>query len=97
MKDTGIKKSMYLEFENKDSIINIKSELFESMKKLKQDDLINSEGFRLEDTMAAFVTNHYKMDPHSHNEKIVNSNDKIENLKKIENYNYKDSLYTIFI
>ena len=96
MKDTDIKKSMYLEFENKDSIINIKSELFESMKKLKQDDLINSEGFRLEDTMAAFVTNHYKMDPHSHNEKIVNSNDKIENLKKIENYNYKDSLYTIF-
>ena len=96
MKDTDIKKSMYLEFENKDSIINIKSELFESMKKLKQDDLINSEGFRLEDTMAAFVTNHYKMDPHSHNEKIENSNDKNENLKKIENYNYKDSLYTVF-
>ena len=35
MKDTDIKKSMYLEFENKDSIINIKSELFESMKKMK--------------------------------------------------------------
>ena len=71
MTDKEIKKSMYLEFENKDNIYSIKDELFESMKNLKQDNLINSSTFHLEDTMSAFVINHQKMDPHFHNEKII--------------------------
>ena len=37
MTDKEIKKSMYLEFENKDNIYSIKDELFESMKNLEQD------------------------------------------------------------
>ena len=94
--DKDIKKSMYLEFENKDNIYSIKDELFESMKNLEQDDLINSSTFHLEDTMSAYVINHYKMDPHCHNEKIICINDNKEKLKKLENFSFNDTLYTIF-
>ena len=66
------------------------------MKNLRQDDLINSPSFRLEDTMSAIVINHYKMDPHSHNEKVIIKNDINEKLKKLENYTFDDTLYTIF-
>ena len=94
--DTEIKKSMYIEFENKDNIISVKSELFETIKNLGQDDLICSSDFRLEDTMSGFVVNHYKMDPHVHNEKILIKNDKKERLKILENYTINDTLYMIF-
>jgi len=94
--DTEIKKSMYIEFENKDNIISVKSELFETIKNLGQDDLICSSDFRLEDTMSGFVVNHYKMDPHVHNEKILIKNDKKERLKILENYTTNDTLYMIF-
>ena len=94
--DIEIKKSMYLEFENKTNIISVKSELFDIMKNLGQDELINSSTFRLEDTMSAFVINHYKMDPHSHNEKILIKNDKKEKLISLEKYFLNDTLYTIF-
>ena len=94
--DREIKKSMYLEFENKDNIYSIKDELFESMKNLGQDDLINSSSFHLEDTMSAIVINHYKMDPHCHNEKIMCISDNKEKLKKLENFSFNDTLYTIF-
>jgi hypothetical protein len=95
-KDVEIKKNIYIEFESKDNIINIKEELFNSMKNLKDEDLVHSSSFRLEDTMAAIVVNHYKMDPHSHNEKICNINDKQLKLKKLYTFEYKDTLYTIF-
>ena len=94
--DIEIKKSMYLEFENKESIFSVKDELFDVMKNLGQDDLINSPNFHLEDTLSAIVINHYKMDPHGHNEKIVCNNDKNEKLKKLENFSFNDTLYTIF-
>ena len=87
---------MYIEFEDKNNIISVKSEIFEIMKNLGQDDLINSSNFRLEDTMSAFVINHYKMDPHSHNEKILIKNDKKEKLKILDNFSFNDTLYTIF-
>ena len=96
MTDKEIKKSMYLEFENKDNIYSIKDELFESMKNLEQDNLINSSTFHLEDTMSAFVINHQKMDPHFHNEKIICINDNNEKIKKLENFTLNDTLYTIF-
>ena len=94
--DTEIKKSMYIEFENSNNYISVKSTLFDIMKNLGQDDLINSPDFRLEDTMSAFVINHYKMDPHSHNEKILIKNDKKEILKILDNFSLNDTLYTIF-
>ena len=94
--DIEIKKSMYIEFENKDNIISVKSELFETIKNLGQDDLICSSDFRLEDTMSGFVINHYKMDPHSHNEKILVKNDKKERLKILEKYTVNDTLYMVF-
>ena len=94
--DTEIKKSMYIEFENTNNYISVKSTLFDIMKNLGQDDLINSPDFRLEDTMSAFVINHYKMDPHSHNEKILIKNDKKEILKILDNFSLNDTLYTIF-
>ena len=96
MNDVEIKKDIYKEFENKENIINIKEELFTSMKNLKDEDLIHSSDFRLEDTMSAFVINHYKMDPHSHNEKVTNINDKQLKLNKLYTFTYQDSLYTIF-
>ena len=96
LKDTEIKKSMYKEFENSNNYISVKSSFFEIMKNLGQDDLINSPDFRLEDTMSAFVINHYKMDPHSHNEKIKIKNDKKELLKILDNFTFNDTLYTIF-
>ena len=96
MNDVEIKKDMYKEFENKENIINIKEELFTSMKNLKDEDLIHSSDFRLEDTMSAFVINHYKMDPHSHNEKVTNINDKQLKLNKLYSFTYQDTLYTIF-
>ena len=96
LKDTEIKKSMYKEFENSNNYISVKSSFFEIMKNLGQDDLINSPDFRLEDTMSAFVINHYKMDPHSHNEKIKIKNDKKEILKILDNFTFNDTLYTIF-
>ena len=96
MTDVEIKKDMYKEFENKDNIINIKEELFVSMKNLKEEDLVHSSNFRLEDTMSAFVINHYKMDPHSHNEKVFNINDKQLKLKNLYSFTYQDTLYTIF-
>ena len=96
LKDTEIKKSMYKEFENSNNYISVKSSFFEIMKNLGQDDLINSPDFRLEDTMSAFVINHYKMDPHSHNEKIKIKNDKKEILKILDNFTFIDTLYTIF-
>ena len=61
-----------------------------------QDDLICSSDFRLEDTISGFVVNHYKMDPHEHNEKILIKNDKKERLKILENYTINDTLYMIF-
>ena len=94
--DIEIKKSMYKEFEDKNNILSVKSEIFQGMKNLEQDDLINSSNFRLEDTMSAFVINHYKMDPHSHNEKILIKNDNKDKLKILENFSFSDSLYTIF-
>ena len=94
--DTEIKKSMYIEFENTNNYISVKSTLFDIMKNLGQDDLINSPDFLLEDTMSAFVINHYKMDPHSHNEKILIKNDKKEILKILDNFSLNDTLYTIF-
>ena len=94
--DTEIKKSMYIEFENSNNYISVKSTLFDIMKNLGQDDLINSPDFRLEDTMSAFVINHYKMDPHSHNEKILIKNDKKEILKILDNFSLNDTLFTIF-
>ena len=94
--DVEIKKKMYIEFENKDSIINIKDELFNSMKNLKEEDLVHSSNFRLDDTMSAIVINHYKMDPHFHNEKICNVNDKQLKLKKLYSFTYQDTLFTIF-
>ena len=94
--DIEIKKSMCKEFENKNNIISVKDKLFGIMKNMKQDDLINSPSFRLEDTMSAIVINHYKMDPHSHNEKVIIKNDINEKLKKLENYTFDDTLYTIF-
>ena len=96
MNDTEIKQKMYKEFENENSIINVKDELFKSMQNLKEDDLAHSSDFRLEDTMSAIVINHYKMDPHSHNEKIININDKQLKLKKLYSFSYQDSLYIIF-
>ena len=96
MTDIEIKKDMYKEFENKDNIINIKEELFTSMKNLKEEDLVHSSNFRLEDTMSAFVINHFKMDPHSHNEKISNINDKQSKLNNLYSFTYQDTLYTIF-
>ena len=96
MTDKEIKKSMYLEFENKDNIYSIKDELFESMKNLEQDNLINSSTFHLEDTMSAFVINHQKMDPHFHNEKIICINDNNEKIKKLEIFSLYYTLYTIF-
>ena len=96
LKDTEIKQSMYKEFENSNNYISVKSSFFEIMKNLGQDDLINSPDFRLEDTMSAFVINHYKMDPHSHNEKIKIKNDKKEILKILDNFTFNDTLYTIF-
>lgn len=96
MNDTEIKQKMYKEYENKQNIINIKDELLKSMKNLKDDELVHSSNFRLEDTMSAFVINHYKMDPHSHNEEIKNINDKDLKLKKLYTFSYKDTLYTIF-
>ena len=96
LKDTEIKKSMYKEFENSNNYISVKSSFFEIMKNLGQDDLINSPDFRLEDTMSAFVINHYKMDPHSHNENIKIKNDKKEILKILDNFTFNDTLYTIF-
>lgn len=96
MNDTEIKQKMYKEYENKQNIINIKDELLKSMKSLKDDELVHSSNFRLEDTMSAFVINHYKMDPHSHNEEIKNINDKDLKLKKLYTFSYKDTLYTIF-
>ena len=96
MNDVEIKQDMYKEFESKDNIINIKEELFISMKDLKDEDLIHSSSFRLEDTMSAFVINHYKMDPHSHNEKITNINNKKLLLNKLYSFSYQDTLYTIF-
>ena len=94
--DKEIKKAMFIEFENKDNIISVKSELFDLMNNLEQDDLINSPSFRLEDTMSALVINHYKMDPHCHNEKIKIKNDKKLQLGVIENFSLNDTLYTIF-
>ena len=96
MNDVEIKKDMYKEFENKDSFINIKEELFKSMNNLKDEDLTHSNTFRLEDTMSAIVINHYKMDPHCHNEKVFNINDKQLKLKKLYSFTYQDTLYTIF-
>ena len=96
MNDVEIKQDMYKEFESKDNIINIKEELFISMKDLKDEDLIHSSSFRLEDTMSAFVINHYKMDPHSHNEEITNINDNQLLLNKLYSFSYQDILYTIF-
>ena len=66
------------------------------MENLKEEDLVHSKDFRLEDTMSAFVINHFKMDPHSHNEKICNINDKQKKLDKLNSFSYKDTLYTIF-
>ena len=43
-----IKKSMCIEFENKNNIISVKDKLFGIMKNMKQDDLINSPSFLLE-------------------------------------------------
>ena len=95
MNDVEIKKDMYKEFENKDNIINIKEELLKSMNNLKEEELIHSNNFRLEDTMSAFVINHYKMDPHCHNEKISLINDNNKKLEKLYSFSYKDTLYTI--
>ena len=94
--DTEIKKSMYIEFENKENIVSVKNELFDAVKNLGQNDLISSLDFRLEDTMSGFVINHYKMDPHSHNEKILVKNDKKERLKILEKYTVNDTLYMVF-
>ena len=96
MNDIEIKQKMYKEYENKQNIINIKDELLKSMQSLKDDELVHSSNFRLEDTMSAFVINHYKMDPHSHNDEIKNVNDKDLKLKKLYSFSYKDTLYTIF-
>ena len=96
MNDIEIKKEMYKEFEKKDNIINIKDELFKSMQSLKEEDLTHSNSFRLEDTMSAFVINHFKMDPHSHNEKVININDKQLKLKNLYSFTYQDTLYTLF-
>ena len=95
MNDVEIKKDMYKEFENKDNIINIKEELLKSINNLKEEELIHSNNFRLEDTMSAFVINHYKMDPHCHNEKISLINDNNKKLEKLNSFSYKDTLYTI--
>ena len=94
MNDIEIKKEMYKEFEKKDNIINIKDELFKSMQSLKEEDLTHSNSFRLEDTMSAFVINHFKMDPHSHNEKVINIK-----LNKENNLNNKKNIikYSEFI
>ena len=96
MTDVDIKKDMYKEFENKDNIINIKEELLKSMNNLKDEELIHSNNFRLEDTMSAFVINHFKMDPHCHNEKISLINDNNKKLEKLFSFSYNDTLYTIF-
>ena len=96
MNDVEIKKDMYKEFEKKDNIINIKDELFKSMQNLKEEELTHSNSFRLEDTMSAFVINHSKMDPHSHNEKVININDKQLKLKNLYSFTYQDTLYTLF-
>ena len=96
MNDVEIKKDMYKEFEKKDNIINIKDELFKSMQNLKEEELTHSNSFRLEDTMSAFVINHSKMDPHSHNEKVININDKQLKLKNLYSFTYQDALYTLF-
>ena len=96
MNDKEIKKEMYQQFEKEEKTINIKEELFKSLENLKEEDLVHSKDFRLEDTMSAFVINHFKMDPHSHNEKICNINDKQKKLDKLNSFSYKDTLYTIF-
>ena len=94
--DVEIKQSMYKEFENPENIINIKDKLFSVISNMKESELNHSKTFQLEDTMSAYVINHFKMDPHCHNEKIFCDNDEQKKLEKLFSFNYNETLYTIF-
>lgn len=83
--------------EKKDLTEDVTEEISNFIKTLKQGQMIQSADFTLENTMSAIEINHYKMDPHCHNEKVSTYKSLIKKkaIKPIDELDIEESLLLI--
>lgn len=83
--------------EKKEQTEDVTEEISNFIKTLKQGQMLNTEDFTLESTMSAIEINHYKMDPHCHNEKVSTYKSLIKKkaIKPIDELDIEESLILI--
>ena len=83
--------------EKKEQTEDVTEEISNFIKTLKQGQMINTADFTLESTMSAIEINHYKMDPHCHNEKVSTYKSLIKKkaIKPIDELDIEESLILI--
>ena len=83
--------------EKKEQTEDVTEEISNFIKTLKQGQMINTADFTLESTMSAIEINHYKMDPHCHNEKVSTYRSLIKKkaIKPIDELDIEESLILI--
>ena len=83
--------------EKKEQTEDVTEEISNFIKTLKQGQMLNTADFTLESTMSAIEINHYKMDPHCHNEKVSTYKSLIKKkaIKPIDELDIEESLILI--
>ena len=83
--------------EKKEQTEDVTEEISNFIKTLKQGQMLSTEDFTLESTMSAIEINHYKMDPHCHNEKVSTYKSLIKKkaIKPIDELDIEESLILI--
>ena len=83
--------------EKKEQTEDVTEEISNFIKTLKQGQMVNTADFTLESTMSAIEINHYKMDPHCHNEKVSTYKSLIKKkaIKPIDELDIEESLILI--
>lgn len=91
-------KDNYILLNEEDSKVeDVTNEIKNYLKNLKQGESIQAEDFNLETTMSAIEVNHYKMDPHCHNEKVETYKILLKKkmIKPMDEFNLEESLLMI--
>ena len=90
-------KELYIKLNESEEVIDITNDMKNILDTLKLGEIIQTDDFKLIDTMSAIELNHYKMDLHFQNEKVENCKTKIEKkiIKDIKNLTIEESFILI--